>query len=427
MAPIFPGVFGSAGFDPRSEEEILNQQRLDQQNQAIQQGVAIGGQSPADRTASVLGATLANRIGEKFNPTELSPDQQRQQTIQDEAKVLFSERVAQAEAEGNPLNLDQQNDILGASMARAALNNGDMATFSAIQEQTKQRILQNRLVEAQINAAEGKTAAQSRPEQVREIITDAWGQSVRSEIKEEFRAAEGYNQVVEGVTGAMESILAQGGEIGSITGQSGAVTGALNSALSLVRTLPSIAGNIFRGGQRDEKGDIVGGERLGGLDDTIDSFNVAIPASITGAKEQGLYKSLMIQLAYAQWRAQEGSGARQASDQDIERALDAIGARSEDPRVVTSTLAQNHNNQNEKLQVRRLQEYVTGDLFGLQPQEVDAGLWGVDPEGWEAFDTRFQASQDKLQSIATSGQAPTSAGQPAQESDDDFLDRILNP
>lgn len=394
-----PGLFSAAGWNPVSAEEQLQQQRIAEQQQMIQNGLAVSGESPAARSASVLGSQLAGAIGGKYNPSQLPDEALRQQAIQDAGREAFTTRLAEAKKEGKDLSLDEQNSLLYSSMARAALEAGDMAAFSAISEEARNQNLATQLTRAKIREAEGSAVPVSRGDQVRNVITDAWSATQREAAKSTLREAQGYNRVVEGVSNTLETLVAAGEDPGIITGKPGALTGAIQEGLSLLRALPNIGGNVITGGTRNEEGELEGGESLS-MDKMLERFHVEVPDIIAGSRERAMYKSLMIQLAYQQWRAQEGSGARQASDQDIERALDAIGAQSGDPRIVSSVLAQNHQNANAKLQTQRTQEYVTGDLYGLSRREVDAGLFGSGEKGWQDYDTRYQNAQSRLTRLA---------------------------
>lgn len=414
IAPPTP-LFGIQGFDPRSSDAQLAEKRKMRLRALQEQANSDPNLSTAERTASNVGSQLASFLGERRRPTQLNEQEQRFQTIKDQGQAAFAEELSAAQESGEELSLDEQNQLLFKTMAEAALEAGDMGTFQQISQQAQELSLNRRLTEAKIAEAEGAAAPPTRQSQVVDIGTKTWSASARTAASDAFAAAKGYNRVVDGVSQAFEDVIEMGEDPSLITQIPGGVTGALQNAISAVRQGPAIAGNVFgmnEDGTLDETSPL-------SLDALVEKFHIAVPDIINGARERGIYKSLMVQLAYQQWRQQEGSGARQASDQDIERALTAVGANQSDARIVASVLAQNHANSAAQLADKLQQETIRGASVGLQGQEVSEFLFGARAEDWEEYQTSYQSSQGRLGRIA---QAPVPDVAPEG---DDVLDYFL--
>jgi hypothetical protein len=101
-----------------------------------------------------------------------------------------------------------------------------------------------------------------------------------------------------------------------------------------------------------------------------------IPEHIQGEVERARYKALMIQMAYAAWRQNEGSGSRQASNQDIIMAMDTIGANGNSIDSILQTLLQNQMGGLQEQRARVVQAQTSGMAIGLEPEFIERAVFG---------------------------------------------------
>jgi hypothetical protein len=104
--------------------------------------------------------------------------------------------------------------------------------------------------------------------------------------------------------------------------------------------------------------------------------NIQVPPTLRGAKEQAAYRSSVIQLAYATWRTMEGSGARQASNQDFSVALEEIGASSGSARTMLNTVMSMLDRGVSGMVDKVQQSYAIGEYGGYSRKDMNAYLYG---------------------------------------------------
>lgn len=126
--------YDSLGFDPRTQQEILDE-RTRARWQAQIDGQPKRYMSPADQTAGQLGTILGGLFSNKFNPTQLNSVEQRDQNIKTRAHSLYTERL-----NANP-NIGEEDKalLLQRSAADAHFEAGNYELYNKLILDTAQR------------------------------------------------------------------------------------------------------------------------------------------------------------------------------------------------------------------------------------------------------------------------------------------------
>jgi hypothetical protein len=202
----------------------------------------------------------------------------------------------------------------------------------------------------------------------------------------------------------MEALLDAGSDPGRVARIPGGVLTAFNTFSQSVKTIAGAAAETINligadGNALSVPNTAAGISNLAEADPGLSRIMNAIPLpdTITGTEERARYKATVIGLAYAQWRANEGSGSRQASNQDIIMALDSIGANSGDVSTIVATVAQNAAAGLRSIKDQVRQTHEIGSANGLNETYLNQHIFGGDIAELDDRFSQFEGRVNTLQ------------------------------
>lgn len=415
-------MFGLSILPEASREEALTQRRRARYQQAGQQAEetyagARPGHRAAQRAFAEVGTGMASLLSNtKFGqeklglrPEGMSPDQERMFDIQEAGQADYKANMeARTDEEQAGMSAIDKRLALMDSMARSAAEAGDMGTYAKLLDGMYQTSMEDKLNQAKL--AELNDQQYGGQTWNFERMRKMWPSKDRSEFRETFAATEAnvrhigqvvdlIDEVTTEVTDADGNVIRRAQESDVLTKHPGGVISFMSGLRNLFNTAVSEVGSAYGDSSREAavknaqtrwndrtlqegaldpdatsgiEGDIT---KNGEVLSLVDRF---VPESITGANERARYKAIVIQMAYAQWRMNEGSGSRQASNQDIAMALDQLGANGTSMDMVLQTMLQNSMAGLQGLENKINQNVNAGEAIGLTRDFVTTTLFGGD-------------------------------------------------
>lgn len=183
---------------------------------------------------------------------------------------------------------------------------------------------------------EGKTKAFDLKD-----FKDIYGASNMAKAREQMMSGKASLELAEDMAGSISDMLDAGISPEASMGWAGSVVDMTNNIKSFFTGVQGAFIPEWGITNAPSSKSMEQGERLyGSLDEAIKDGDytsyVQVPDGMV-AKEAAVYKSRIVELAYAVARAQE-PGARQLSDNDFRNALRVIGASSGNPATLANTL-----------------------------------------------------------------------------------------
>jgi hypothetical protein len=423
------GLFGLGALPGTSREDYLSErQKLERTNAAAEAATLSNplfarGNAMLARAGATLGQGLQKKYGEPFSNQEEQAFAIKEQGLQN-----FQRRLEDLGDEAANMPVEKKRQLLMNEMASAALAAGDMQTFNTIAQAAAQQSQQYRLNEANINAALGKA---NTGNSFQDIANDTWSPTVRQQAFDTRQALEAQLAASENALEPIKNLIETTGTDPDIaTKVPGGIITFLRDTWSAAAALGDVAKSYLTGDGKTVPipSTAAGQKALAERDPTyaaaLDFIQLPPQLIDATADARAKYKSQIIGLAYSQWRQNEGSGSRQASDKDILLALDTLGANSGDVRTIAGIIMQRAIDGVDKLGRQVEGQYVQGASNGLPKEYVDSYLYGGSMN--DIYDRRdkFLDYGHKFIDLVNQQRSGAEVTTP-QESDDDFLSRIL--
>jgi len=352
------GLFGGGALPGGTRDDFRARRQREQRDAATARGNQLGAlaggpqaglraqsQGMLQNAGARIGQIFQNRNPERFGGP-LTNEEDRLFNIQEEGQQRFTDRMDEAADSGKELTAGEQRRLLMTEMAKSALRNGDMQTFQQLSQQAQAQSQQDRLAEAKIAEAEGQAAAVAPGSNARQIkqARELWTNGEREEIRQTRAAYRKQVTSINGIVDIFEDLEGKGIDPNITQRIPGGVTHFVNELGNALHAVGSEAVRIFRPDGSSTGLSTAALDRAMREDSAFAAAveSIVIPQGLSeDANARSKYKAAVIRMAYAAWRQNEGSGSRQASNQDIVMALDSIGANTGDFRTMLNTVVQN--------------------------------------------------------------------------------------